>query len=78
MGFKLNRWLGSPGVQWCGDIELDTYLPNVSGPVPLVMDLRIRPDRYGSSSDPSINGHLHYPNDLDGTQNTTVSHWPRL
>ena len=24
-------------------------------------------DRFGSSSDPSINGHLHYPNDLDGS-----------
>jgi hypothetical protein len=23
-----------------------------------------RPDRFGSSSDPSLNGHLHYPNEL--------------
>ena len=27
--------------QHCGDIELARYLANVSGPVPLVMDLRI-------------------------------------
>ena len=29
-------------------------------------------DRFGSSSDPSINGHLHYPNDLDGSLKETV------
>jgi hypothetical protein len=33
------------------------------------MDLHITHDRFGSSSDPSINGHLHYPNDLDGSLN---------
>ena len=38
---------------------------NVSGPVSLVMDLLITHERFGSSSDPSINGHLHYPHDLD-------------
>ena len=42
------------------DIELAVYLTNVSGPVTLVLDFRI-----GSTSDPSINGHLRYPNDLD-------------
>ena len=26
-------------------------------------------DRFDSTSDPSFNGHLHYPNDLDGTLN---------
>jgi hypothetical protein len=35
------------------------------GTVPLVLDLRIAHDRFGSSSDPSINGQLHYPNDVD-------------
>ncbi len=35
------------------------------GPVPLVQDLHITHERFGISSDPSINGHLHYPNDLD-------------
>ena len=46
--------------QRCGDIELAGYLANVAGPVPLVLDLRIAHERWGSSSDPSINGHLHY------------------
>jgi hypothetical protein len=44
----------------CGDIELLGYLENESGPVPLVLDLRIVHDRFGSSSDPSLNGNLHY------------------
>jgi hypothetical protein len=30
-------------------------------PVSLVMDLRITHDRFDSNSDPSLNGHLHYP-----------------
>ncbi len=47
------------------DIELAGYLGNAAGLVPSVMDLRIAHDRFGSSSDPSINGHLHYPNDVD-------------
>ena len=51
--------------QRCGDIELAGYLANAAGPVSLVLDLRIAHDRFGSSSDPSINGHLHYPNDID-------------
>ncbi len=29
------------------------------------MDLRIAHDRMGSSADPSLNGHLKYPNNLD-------------
>ncbi len=37
--------------------------------MPLVLDLRIAHDRWGSSSDPSINGHLHYPNDIDRSLN---------
>jgi hypothetical protein len=36
------------------------------------MDLHITHNRFGSSSDPSINGHLHYPNDLDGSLNEDV------
>ena len=31
----------------------------------LVLDLRIAHDRFGSSSDPSLNGNLHYPNNID-------------
>ncbi len=41
--------------------------------MPLVLDLRITHKRFGSSSDPSINGHLHYPNDLDRPLNETVN-----
>ena len=44
----------------------------MSGPVPLVLDLHIDHDRFGSSSDPSINGHLQYPHDLDRSLNETV------
>jgi hypothetical protein len=51
--------------QQCGDIEFAGYLANAAGPVPLMLDLRIAHDRFGSSSDPSLNGHLHYPNDID-------------
>ena len=43
--------------QRCGDIELAAYLANAAGPVPLVLDLRIAHDRWGSSSNPSLHGH---------------------
>ena len=59
--------------QYCGDIELAGYLANVAGPVPLVLDLRIAHDRFGSSSDPSLNGNLHYPNDIDRSLNETAA-----
>jgi hypothetical protein len=55
------------------DIELAGSLANAAGPVPLVLDLRIAHERFGSSSDPSINGHLHYPNDVDGSLNETAT-----
>ena len=58
--------------QHCGDIELVGYLANASGPVPLVMDLRVAHDRVGSSSDPPLNGHLRYPNNLGKSLNDTV------
>ena len=48
---------------------MTVYLTNAVGPVPLVLDLHIDHERFGSSSDPSINGHLHYSNDLDGSLN---------
>ncbi len=35
------------------------------GTVPLVLDLRITHERWGSRPDPTLNGHLHNPNDLD-------------
>jgi hypothetical protein len=58
------------------DIQLAAYAANVAGPVPLVLDLRIAHDRFGRSSDPSINGHLRYPMMLyspDRSLNETVS-----
>jgi hypothetical protein len=57
----------------CGDIQLVTYLVNVSGPVPLVLDLRIAHDHFGSSSDPNLNGHLHYPHDVDTSLNEATT-----
>ena len=42
------------------------YLANVTGLVPLVLDLRNTHDRWGSISDPIINGPLHFPNDVEG------------
>jgi hypothetical protein len=55
----------------CGDIEVSGFLTNATGPVPLVLDLRIGHERFGSTFDPSINGHLHYPNDVDRPLNET-------
>jgi hypothetical protein len=59
--------------QHCGDVELGGYLANAAGPVPLVLDLRIAHDRYGSRSDPSLNGHLNYPNDTDRSLNEAAA-----
>ncbi len=65
--WKHNRWLGAGDRgQWCGDIELSGYLTN--GPVSLVLDLYITHERFGS-----INGHLHYLNDLNRLLNETVT-----
>ncbi len=55
--------------QHCGDIELAAYLANAALPVPLVLDLRIAHDRFGRSFDPYLNGHLHYPSDIDRSLN---------
>jgi hypothetical protein len=41
--------------------------------VSLVLDLRIVHERFGSHSDSSIDGHLHYPDDLDRSLNEDVS-----
>jgi hypothetical protein len=56
----------------CGDIELEGYLANASGLVPLVLDLRLSHDRFDSSSDPTLNGRLHY-NDMDKSLNEVVN-----
>ncbi len=55
----------------CGDIELTGYLAivNDADPVSLVLDLRIAHDRMGSSTDPTLNGHLKYPNNVDQSLN---------
>jgi hypothetical protein len=52
----------------CGDIELAGYLANATDPVPLVLDLRLAHDRFGSSSDPTLHGRLHYK-DIDKSLN---------
>ncbi len=57
--------------QPCGDIEVGGYLANESGPVSLVLDLRIAHDRVGSSTDPNLNGHLQNPNNFDQSLNDT-------
>jgi hypothetical protein len=59
--------------QYCGDIELAGCLANAVGPVPLVLDLHVAHDRFGSSSDPSLNGNLHYPNDIDRSINEAAA-----
>ena len=41
--------------------------------MPLVLDLRIAHDRVGSSTDPTINGHLKYPNNLDQSLNDAAA-----
>jgi len=39
----------------------------------LVLDLRIAHDRVGSSADPTLNGHLRYPNNLDRSLNEAAA-----
>ena len=39
----------------------------------LVLDLRIAHDRVGSSTDPTLNGHLRYPNKLDQSLNDAAA-----
>ena len=39
--------------QHCGDVELVGYLANTVVPVPLVLDLRIAHERWGSRTDPT-------------------------
>ena len=57
--------------QHCGDIEVGGYLPNETGPAPLVLDFRLVHERWGST-DPILNGNLHYPNDKDRSVNETT------
>ena len=53
--------------------SLPGYLANETGPVPLVLDLRVTHDRVGSSTDPALNGHLRYPNNLDKSLNDATA-----
>jgi hypothetical protein len=41
--------------------------------VPLVLDLRIAHDRFGSSSNPDLNGKWHWTNDIDKSLNETAA-----
>ncbi len=61
--------------QYCGDVELVGYLTNATGPVPLVLDIRIVHDRFGSQSDPTLYGTLRYPNpnDIDKSLNNSAA-----
>ena len=59
--------------QHCGDIESSGYFTNEAVPVPLVLDLRIAHERFGRSSDPSLNGNLPYPNDIDRSLNEAAA-----
>ena len=43
------------------------------GPVSLFLDLRIPHEHWGSSSNPSLNGHLHYPTDVDRTMKESTT-----
>ena len=46
---------------------------NVAGPVPLVLDLHIDHDHFGSSSNPDLVGKLHWPNDMDKSLNEAAA-----
>ena len=41
--------------------------------MPSVLNLCIAHDRFGSSSGPSLNGNLHYPNDIDRSLNEAAA-----
>jgi hypothetical protein len=65
-------WASARVGHHCGDIELPGYLTNAAVQVPLVLDLLIDHDRFGSSSNPNLDGKLHWPNDMDKSLNETV------
>jgi hypothetical protein len=45
----------------------------VVDPVSLVLDLRVTHDRVDSSDDPTLNGHLRHPNNLDQSLDDTAA-----
>ncbi len=73
LGDHLCTCTAHSGAKKSHDVELAAYLANAAGPVPLVLDLRIAHDRFGSRSDLNLNGHLHYPNDIDKSLNETAA-----
>ena len=46
--------------QKCGGIQLDAYIADSAGPAPLIMDLRIAHERFGSRFNPLLNAPLHF------------------
>jgi hypothetical protein len=58
-------------VDQIADLFHTTHKVKTQQVIPLVLDLRIVHDRFGSSSDPSLNGNLHYPDNIDGSLNET-------
>jgi hypothetical protein len=65
--------LGVYTVNLCAFYFYNNRCGGSKAPVPSVLDLRIAHERFGSTSDPSINGRLHYPNDLDGPLNEAAA-----
>jgi hypothetical protein len=55
-----------------GGKKTHDWVVDVGDPVSLVLDLRVVHDRVDSSTDPTLNAHLHYPNNLDQSLNDTV------
>ena len=66
---RLNRWLGV-GVS---EVETSRLSPDDVGPVSLVLDLCITHECWGSNSNPSLNGQLHYPTPADIDRTLTES-----
>jgi hypothetical protein len=50
-----------------------TYLTNTTDPVSLGLDLHIGHDHFGSTSDPTLNGHLQYPEHTNKSLNESVT-----
>jgi hypothetical protein len=70
LGDHLNSCVTHSGAKKTHDWMVDQIDQH---PVPLVLDLRITHDRFGSSSDPSLNGNLHCPNNIDRSLNESVT-----
>ncbi len=55
------------------DLFHTTHKVKTKQVVSLVLDLRVDHDRVVSSTDPTLNGHLRYPNNLDQSLNDTTT-----